>query len=184
MSVKVQMLSTVTFCLEESFISGGMKRVRTVSAVTGWWQTGERLGGLIRSVGAAMPSGWRFEEDTWDPSTWTMSWGVTLNWDEPLFIPNTLLLFLFPISLLSCLAHLHSLLSRAFLYSTCCLIPTSAEIYLITVFEYNLVLVIKIQMENIFWISSSITFFLILSGVDDLYKTLIILINIHHTVYF
>lgn len=61
---KVQMLSTVTFRLEESFLHGGMKRVRTVSAGTGWWQTGERLGGLICSVAAAMPSGWRFEEDT------------------------------------------------------------------------------------------------------------------------
>ena len=48
-----------------------------------------------------MPSGRRFEEDTWDQRTWTMSWGVTLNWDEPLFIPHALLLSLFPISLLS-----------------------------------------------------------------------------------
>lgn len=53
------------------------------------------------SVTAAMPSGRRFEEDTWDQCTWTMSWGVTLNWDEPLFIPHALLLLFFPISLFS-----------------------------------------------------------------------------------
>lgn len=56
-----------------------------------------------------MPSGRQFEEDTWDQRTWTMSWGVTLNWDEPLFIPHTLLLLFFPIRLLSRFIHLRSL---------------------------------------------------------------------------
>lgn len=62
----------------------------------------ERLGGLCCTVTAVLPSGRRFEEDTWDQRTWTMSWGVTLNWDEPLFIfppPHALLLLFFPISL-------------------------------------------------------------------------------------
>lgn len=58
-----------------------------------WWKTDERLGGLIRCVTALMPSGWWFEEDTWDQHTWTMSWGETLHWDELLFIPCALLLF-------------------------------------------------------------------------------------------
>lgn len=66
----------------------------------------EKLGGLSCSVTAAMPSGRRFEEDTWDQRTWTMSWGVTLNWDEPLFIPHALLLLFFPISLLSSFIYL------------------------------------------------------------------------------
>lgn len=74
-------------------------------------KTQEKLGGLSRSVTAAMPSGRRFEEDTWDQRTWTMSWGVTLNWDEPLFIPRALLLLFFPISLLSRFIHLRSLWS-------------------------------------------------------------------------
>lgn len=52
-----------------------------------WWEAEERLGGLRSSVNAVLPSGRRFEEDTWDQRTWTMSWGVTLNGDEPLFIP-------------------------------------------------------------------------------------------------
>lgn len=85
------------FCLDE-FVSSAVERILwTVH----WWKTDERLGGLICCVAALMPSGWWFEEDTWDQHTWTMSWGVTLNWDELLFIPRALLLFLFPIRRLS-----------------------------------------------------------------------------------
>lgn len=114
--------SSVTFCLDE-FLLLWRNEYCLPSAEAGGWKTEERLGGLIRSVTAVMPSGWWFEEDTWDQRTWTMSWGVTLNWDEPLFIPRALLLFLFPISLLSRLKHLHSLWSRAYLLSSSWSIP-------------------------------------------------------------
>lgn len=78
-------MSSVTFCLDE-FFCGRIKIVCLLSAEAGWWKTGEARG-LSCSVTTVMPSGRRFKEDTWDQRTWTMSWGVTLNWNEPLFIP-------------------------------------------------------------------------------------------------
>lgn len=80
-----------TLCFDESVSSA----LEWILFTEHWRKTEERLGGLICCVTAPMPSGWWFEEDTWDQRTWTMSRGVTLNWDELLFIPRALLLFLF-----------------------------------------------------------------------------------------
>lgn len=91
--------SAVTFFLDEFLLCGGMKIV-CWAVRQSWWME-DRLGGPIRSVTTAMPSCWWFEEDTWEQHARTMSWGVTLTWDEALFIPHALLLFLFPVSLLS-----------------------------------------------------------------------------------
>lgn len=103
------------------FLCGVKKRRWFAEQRTRSWWMEDKLGG--RSVATAMPSCWWFDEDTWEQHTRTMSWGVTLTWDEALFIPRTLLVFLFPVSLAS--ASHDSLRS---LWSSAYLLPTSSSL--------------------------------------------------------
>lgn len=103
------------------FLWGMEKRWWFCWAAQRSWRTEGKLGG--RSSTTAMPSCWRFDEDTWEQHTRTMSWGVTLTWDEALFIPGALLVFLFPVSLVSA-----SHDSLGSLWSSAYLLPTSSSL--------------------------------------------------------